>query len=79
MVSNHFQNMPMKPDLPYVECRSNEHADCFRVHYGVALGWRDFDADYLADADLVNFIDARVAKMAHEMFELTRLKRKVMK
>ena len=78
MVNNHKKYSSV-PDLPNVECRSNEYADCYRVNYGASRGWREFDSEADANQDLVFFIESRVHALSREMFELCRLGRKLSK
>ena len=71
---NNFKKKNDKPVLPYI----SEVAGGWQVNYAPSEGWRMIANKADAEQDLVNYIDYRVAKMAREMFELTRLKRKVM-
>ena len=52
---------------------------CYRVDYGPSRGWREFTTRVEAEQDLVNFIDMRINSLSRELFELCRLKRKVLK
>ena len=73
---NQFKNANIKPSLP--EIITIKHGG-YRVEYGELRGSRDFTTREAAEQNLVDYIDYRVAQMARAMFELTRLKRKVLK
>jgi hypothetical protein len=72
---NHHKQRPSKPDMPRVV---DMCAGKWRVEYGGARGWRTFTTEVEAESDLVNYLNMRIEGMAREMFEMTRLKRKVL-
>jgi hypothetical protein len=72
---NHHKQRPSKPEMPYID---QLNRNTFRVNYGAARGSRAFTTQTEAESDLVNYLNMRIEGMAREMFELTRLKRKVL-
>lgn len=72
---SNFKNANTKPALPYID----KVVGGWQVNYEPSRGWRMFPDEESAKADLVDYIDFRVAEMARAMFELTRLKRRILK